>query len=99
MDLPAGISIGGGTPDKINAYTSPWGQKKTPPRHGNQNMYMSMDKPMTLNRAEGTRGAQVENVKKRSKKVPPGHGNQNMYMSMDKLIALNSTGGTRGPQV
>ena len=60
---------------------------------------MSMDKPMTLNRAEGTRVAQVENPKMRSKKTPPKHGNQNMYMSMDKPMTLNRAEGTTGPQV
>ena len=62
-------------------------------------MNMSMDKPIALNRAEGTRGPQVENAKMRSKKALPEHGNQNMYMSMDKPIALNRAEGTRGPQV
>ena len=62
-------------------------------------MNMSMDKPMALHSAEGTRGPQVENAKMRSKKTPPEHGNQNMYMSMDKPIALNRAEGTRGPQV
>ena len=60
-------------------------------------MNMSMDKPIALNRAERTRGPQVENAKIRSKKIPPEHGNQNMYMSMDKPIALNRAEGTRGP--
>ena len=62
-------------------------------------MNMSMDKPITLNRAEGTRGPQVENAKMRSKKTLPEHGNQNMHMSMDKPIARNGAEGTRGPQV
>ena len=57
-------------------------------------MHMSMDKPIALNRDEGTRGPQVENAKMRSKKTPPEHGNQNMYMSMDKPIALNRAEGT-----
>ena len=61
-------------------------------------MYMSMDKPIALNRAEGRRGPQVETQKYKVKKDTPEHGNQNMYMSMDKLIALNRAEGTRGSQ-
>ena len=33
-------------------------------------MNMSMDKPMALNRAEGTRGPQVENAKSMKKDAP-----------------------------
>ena len=62
-------------------------------------MNMSMDKPMALIRAEGTRGPQVEKCKNDLKNKSPGHGNQNMYMSMDKPMALHSAEGTRGPQV
>ena len=62
-------------------------------------MNMSMDKPMALHTAEGTRGPQVENVKIRSKKRFLRHGNANMNMSMDKPMALHITEGTRGPQV
>ena len=59
-----------------------------------------MDKPIAWNRAEGTRGPQVENAKMRSKKTPPEHSNQNMYMSMDKQpIALHRAKGASGPQV
>ena len=70
-----------------------------PPRHGNANMNMSMDKPMALHSAEGTRGPQVENAKMRSKKRSPRHGDANMNMSMDKPITLHLAEGTRGPQV
>ena len=57
-------------------------------------MNMSMDKPMALHSAEGTRGPQDENAKMRSKTRSPRHGNWNMNMSMDKSIALNRTEGT-----
>ena len=62
-------------------------------------MNMSMDKPIALNRFEGTRGAQLENANMRSKKAPTRHGNQNKYMSMDKAMTLNRTEGTRDAQV
>ena len=62
-------------------------------------MNMSMDKPIPLHTAEGTRVPQVENAKMRSKKKSPRHGNANMNMSMDKPMALHSAEGTRGPQV
>ena len=58
-------------------------------------MHMSMDKPIALNRAGGTRGPQVENAKMWSKKTPLEHGSQNMYMSMDKPMTLNRAEGTR----
>ena len=73
--------------------------KKGPPRHGNENMNMSMDKPIALNSAEGTRGPQVKKCKNDVKKDVPGHGNENMNMSMDKPIALNRTEATRRPQL
>ena len=62
-------------------------------------MNMSMDKPIALHSAEGTRGAQVENAKMRSQTTPPEHGKQNMYMSMDKPMTLNRAEGTRVAQV
>ena len=62
-------------------------------------MNMSMDKPIALNRAEGTRGPQVENAKMRSKKRSSRHGDANMNMSMDKPMTLHLAEGTRGPQV
>ena len=61
-------------------------------------MNMSMDKPISLNRAEGTRAPQVENAKMTPKKTPPEHSNQNMYMSMDKPMALNRVKRTTRPQ-
>ena len=61
-------------------------------------MNMSIDKPMVLNRAEGTGGPQVETTKI-NETMPPRHGNSNMNMSMDKPMALNHAEGTRGPQV
>ena len=71
--------------------------KQALPGHGNENMYMSMDKPMAQHSAEGTGGSQVEKCKNDIKNKSPG--NQNIYMSMHKPIALRSTEGTRGPQV
>ena len=62
-------------------------------------MNMSMDKPMALNRAEGTRGPRVKNAKTKPKKTSPKHGNQNMYMSKDKPMALNRAEGTRALEV
>ena len=62
-------------------------------------MNMSMDKPMALNRAKGTRGPQVEKCKNDLKNKSPGHENQNMYMSMDKPMTLNRAEGTRVAQV
>ena len=42
-----------------------------PPGRRNQNMNMFVDKPITLNRTEGTRGPQAKNAKmSSSKKVP-----------------------------
>ena len=62
-------------------------------------MNMSMDKPIALNRAEGTRGPRVENAEMKSKTRTTRHGNANMNMSMDKPITLNFAEGTRGPQL
>ena len=45
--------------------------KKMSPRHGNENMDMSMDKPIALNRTEGTRGPQVEKSKNEVKNKLP----------------------------
>ena len=56
-------------------------------------MNMSMDKPLALNRAEGTRGPQVENAKINEKRCSQGMGD----MSMDKPLALNRAEGTTGP--
>ena len=41
------------------------------PRHGNENMDISMDKPIALNRTEGTRGPQVEKSKNEVSKICP----------------------------
>ena len=41
------------------------------PRHGNENMDMSMNKPIALNRTEGTRGPQVEKCKNEVKNKLP----------------------------
>ena len=46
--------------------------KKMSPRHGNENMDMSMDKPIALNSAEGIRGPQLKNAKMMSKKMSHG---------------------------
>ena len=73
--------------------------KKRSPGLGNLNMNMSMDKPMALNRTEGTRGPQMKNAKMKSKKMSPRLGNENKNMSVDKPIALHNAEGTRGPQV
>ena len=62
-------------------------------------MNMSMDKPIALNSAEGTRGPQVKKCKTDVKKDVPRHGNENMNMSMDKPMTLNRAEGTKGPQV
>ena len=63
IDLPGEFSMGGGTPHRIMS-----------PRHGNSNMNMSMDKPIVLNRAEVTRGPQVENAKINEKRCSEGMG-------------------------
>ena len=52
--------------------------KKTPPEHGNKNMYMSMDKPIALSSTEGTKGPEAKNAKMKSRKKSPGFGNLKM---------------------
>ena len=61
-------------------------------------MNMSMDKPIALHSAEGTRGPQVENAKMKSKELPKAWECKYEH-SMDKPIALHSAECTRGPQV
>ena len=44
--------------------------KKDVPGHGNENMNMSMDKPMAVHSIEDNRGSQVEKAKMHQKQIP-----------------------------
>ena len=46
-------------------------KKRRFPRHGNENMNMSMEKPIALSNTEGTSGPQVKNAKNEFKKRGP----------------------------
>ena len=48
--------------------------KKMSPRRVNANMNMSMEKPIALNRAEGTKLPQLENAKTNEKRYCQGMG-------------------------
>ena len=71
--------MGGVAPHKIRKFWYGRGSsshhkndvKKDVPGHGNENMNMSMDKPMALNRTKGTRGPQVEKSKNELKNKLP----------------------------